>query len=84
MGLLAKQVRKNSNFIEEHCAGAKNYHEITEQIKETEIKHFDPKIPKFFQHLYAFDYVRLIEFSRSNSKYETLATLNFVTTCIKS
>ena len=32
---------KLSNFIEEHCAGAKNYHEITEQIKETEIRQFD-------------------------------------------
>ena len=38
---------KLSNFIEEHCAGAENYHEIAEEIKETEIKHSDPKFPNF-------------------------------------
>ena len=38
---------KLSNFIEEHCAGSENYHEIAEEIKETEIKHFDPTFPNF-------------------------------------
>ena len=28
---------KLSNFIEEHCAETENYHEIAEQIKETEM-----------------------------------------------
>ena len=67
---------KLSNFIEEPCAGAKNYHEITEQIKETEIRQFDLKIPKSFQQLYAFVYSCLIEFPRSNIEYETVTTLN--------
>ena len=52
-------MEKLSNFIEDYCAGTKNYHEIAEQIKETEIKHFDPKIPKFSQQLYAFVYGHL-------------------------
>ena len=69
---------KLSNFMEEHCAGTENYHEITEQIKKTEIKHFDPKIPKFCQQLYAFVYDRLIEFPRSNIEYETVTTPNFL------
>ena len=68
---------KLSNFIEEHCAGAENYHEITEQISETEIKHFDPKFPMFSQQLYAFVYGCLIEFPRSNIEYETVTTTNF-------
>ena len=68
---------KLSNFIEEHCAGAENYHEITEQIRETEIKHFDPKFPMFSQQLYAFVYGCLIEFPRSNIEYETVTTTNF-------
>ena len=42
-------MEKLSSFIEEHCGGAENYHEIAEQIKETEIQHFDPKILKFSQ-----------------------------------
>ena len=45
---------KLNNFIEEHCPGAENYHEIVEQIKETEIKYFDPKMFKFSQQRYAF------------------------------
>ena len=69
---------KLSNFIEEHCAGAENYHKIAEQIEEIEINHFDPKIPKFFQQLYAFVYGCLIEFPRSNIEYETLTTANFL------
>ena len=55
-----------------------NYHEIAEQIKETEIKHFHPKIPKLSQQLYAFVYGHLIEFPRSNIKYETVTTANFL------
>ena len=53
---------KLSNFIEEHCVGAENYHENAGQIKKIEIKHFDPKIPNFSQQHYAFVYGRLIEF----------------------
>ena len=69
---------KLSSVIEENCAGAENYHEITEQIKEIEIKNLDPKIPKFSQQPYAFVYVRLIEFPRSNIEYETTTTANFL------
>ena len=69
---------KLSKFIEEHCAGVKDYHEITEQIKETEIKHFHPKILKFSQQLYAFVYGCLIEFPRSNMEYETVTTVRNV------
>ena len=69
---------KMSNFIEEHCAGAENYHEIAEQIKETEIKSFKPKCPKFAQQLYAVVYGCLIEFPRSNIEYETVTTANFL------
>ena len=69
---------KLSNFIEEHCAETGNCHEIAEQIKETEIKHFDPKIPKFSQQIYAFVYGRLIEFLRSNIEHETVTTANFL------
>ena len=62
---------------EEHCAGAENYHGIAEQIKEIEIKHFDPKIPKFSQQLCTFVYGCLIEFPRSNIEYETVTTATF-------
>ena len=68
---------KLTSVTEEHCAGAENYHGIAEQIKETEIKHFDPKIPKFSQQLYAFVYGCLIEFPRSNIEYETVTTATF-------
>ena len=69
---------KLSNFIEEHCAGTKNYHEITKQIKETEIKHFSPKIPKFCQQLNAFVYGHLTKFPRSNIEYKPVTTSNFL------
>ena len=68
--------KKLSNFIEKHCKGAENYHKIAEQIKENEIKHFDPKIPKFSQQLYSFVYGLLIKFPRSNIEYETVTTTN--------
>ena len=69
---------KLSNFIEEHCAVTENCHEITKQIKETEIKHFNPKIPKFCQQLNAFVYGRLTQFSRGNIEYKTVTTSNFL------
>ena len=67
---------KLSNFIEEHYH--ENYHEIAEQIKETEIKYFDSKMPKFSQQLYAFVYGCLIEFPVSNIEYEIVTTANFL------
>ena len=67
---------KLSNFIEKHCKGAENYHKIAEQIKEAEIKHFDPKIPNFSQQLYSFVYGLLIKFPRSNIEYETVTKTN--------
>ena len=74
---------KLSKFIEEHCAGVKDYHEITEQIKETEIKHFYPKILKFSQQLYAFVYGCLIEFPRISIEYKTVTTVRNVYRIIK-
>ena len=56
---------KLSNFIEEHCRRAEDYHDI---------KHLNPQIPKFSQQLYAFVYGNLIEFPRSN----TVTTANFL------
>ena len=69
---------KLSNFSEEHYGGSENYHENAEQIKETEIKHFYTKLPRFSQQLYGFAYSRLIEFPRSNIEYETVTTANFL------
>ena len=69
---------KLSNFIKELCSGTENYHEIAEQTKETEIKQFDPKIPKFSQQLNAFVYGRLIEFPKSDTEYETVRIANFL------
>ena len=69
---------KLSNFIEEHCTGAENCHEIAGQVKKIEIKHFDPKISNFSQQHYAFIYGRLIEFPRGNIEYETVTTANFL------
>ena len=71
-------MEKLCNFIEEYCVGAENYHDITEQIKETESENLDPKIPECSQLLYTFAYGRLTEFPRSNIEYETVTRANFL------
>ena len=66
------------DFIESHCAGSESYEEIFEQIKEVQAKHYNPKIPKFSQQLYAFVYGRLIDFPKCDIAYERVTTTNFL------
>ena len=69
---------KLSNFIKEHLTGTENYHVIAKKIKETKIKHFDLKISKFSQQLYAYIHGCQIEFPKNNAEYETVTTGNFL------
>ena len=66
------------DFIESHCAGSESYKEIVEKIKEVQVKHYDQKIPKFSQRLYAFVYRRSIDFPKCDIAYETVTTTNFL------
>ena len=56
--------------------GSKILMKLPNKLKE--IKHFDPKIPKFYQQLDALVRSHLIEFPKSNIEYETVRTANFL------